>query len=248
MGINDNLLGASRTDIKTIAPKLGILNTLSGSAAAGQQAMDFANQLYPQVSEADPWEAAFYFFSEMARQASQPGATVLGSAVGSTQAPMDYLNAKKKEKTETDRARIQTAVQIAPGLKPKEKTATQLNYKSVMITKPDGTEYEDYIPTSQISALQKQGFKVLAKSTSSAATGSTGVGVDPDNLASLRILLNLPNLQADENNNVLIPNSAVATATAEGLILPKQSAPNQNVEKYLPVSYTHLTLPTKRIV
>ena len=100
MGINDNLLGASRTDIKTIAPKLGILNTLSGSAAAGQQAMDFANQLYPQVSEADPWEAAFYFFSEMARQASQPGATVLGSAVGSTQAPMDYLNAKKKEKTE----------------------------------------------------------------------------------------------------------------------------------------------------
>jgi hypothetical protein len=107
--------------------EFGILNTLSGSAKAGQQAMDFANQLYPQVAEADPWEAAFQFFSEMGRAASQPGATVLGSAVGSMQVPMDYLNAKKKEKRETDRARLQTAVQIAPSLKPKPTGAGSLS-------------------------------------------------------------------------------------------------------------------------
>ena len=107
--------------------EFGILNTLSGSAKAGQQAMDFANQLYPQVAEADPWEAAFQFFSEMGRAASQPGATVLSSAVGSMQVPMDYLNAKKKEKRETDRARLQTAVQIAPSLKPKPTGAGSLS-------------------------------------------------------------------------------------------------------------------------
>ena len=110
--------------------EFGILKTLGGSAKAGQQAMDFANQLYPQVAEADPWEAAFQFFSEMGRAASQPGATVLSSAVGSMQVPMDYLNAKKKEKLETDRARMQTAVQIAPSLKPK---AVSVDYNDVMV-------------------------------------------------------------------------------------------------------------------
>ena len=95
--------GASGTNMND--QQFGILRTLGGSAEAGQQAMDYANQLYPDAPEADPWEAAFQFFSAMGQAASQPGATVLGSAVGSMQVPMDYLAAKKKEKRETDRAR-----------------------------------------------------------------------------------------------------------------------------------------------
>tara|TARA_R110000851_G_C12715526_1_gene527836 strand:- start:45 stop:296 length:252 start_codon:yes stop_codon:yes gene_type:complete len=74
-------LGASGTNMNDM--NLGVLKTLSGSSKAGQQAMDFANQLYPQVAEADPWEAAFQFFAEMGKAASQPGATALGAAVGS---------------------------------------------------------------------------------------------------------------------------------------------------------------------
>lgn len=96
---------------------MGVLNTLGGSAEAGQQAMEFARQLYPDTPKADPWEAAFQFFAEMGKQASQPGATVLGSAVGSMQVPLDYLNAKKKELAETKRARMTAAVQLAPNLK-----------------------------------------------------------------------------------------------------------------------------------
>ena len=110
---------------------MGVLNTLGGSAKAGQQAMDYARQLYPDSPEADPWEAAFRFFAEMGKQASQPGATVLGSAVGSMQVPMDYLAAKKKEKRETDRARLQTAVQLAPSLKPK--AVGKGGYTNVMV-------------------------------------------------------------------------------------------------------------------
>ena len=120
------IFGASGTD--PLLESMGVLNTLGGSTKAGQQAIDFANQLYPQVAEADPWEAAFQFFAEMGRQASQPGATALGAGVSSLQVPMDYLNAKKKEKRETDRARIQTAVQIAPSLKPKP-TAGKVTYR-----------------------------------------------------------------------------------------------------------------------
>ena len=107
-------LGASGTNMNDM--NLGVLKTLGGSSKAGQQAMDFANQLYPQVAEADPWEAAFQFFAEMGKAASQPGSTALGAAVGSMGAPLDYLNAKKKEKLETDRARMQTAISLAPSL------------------------------------------------------------------------------------------------------------------------------------
>jgi len=73
------------------------------------------------------------------------------------------LQAKKAERNQTEQARMKTALSLGPSLKPTEKTATQLNYKSVIITKPDGTSYEDYIPTSQIAGLQAKGFTVLAK-------------------------------------------------------------------------------------
>ena len=125
-------LGASGTNMNDM--NLGVLKTLGGSSKAGQQAMDFANQLYPQVAEADPWEAAFQFFAEMGKAASQPGSTALGAAVGSMGAPLDYLNAKKKEKLETDRARMQTAISLAPSLKPKPKTGSGT---SVMVVDPE---------------------------------------------------------------------------------------------------------------
>ena len=126
-------LGVSGTNMND--QQFGMLKTLSGSAEAGQQAMDYANQLYPDAPEADPWEAAFQFFSAMGQAASQPGATVLGSAVGSMQVPMDYLAAKKKEKRETDRARMTTAVQLAPSLKPKPRTGSTT---AVKVVGPDG--------------------------------------------------------------------------------------------------------------
>jgi len=126
MDINDNNaanfpvgvpLGASGTTMQGLGQN-GVLNTLGGSAEAGQQAMEFARQLYPEAPKADPWEAAFQFFAEMGKQASVPGSTAFGAAASSLQAPMDYLAAKKKEKRETDRARMTAAVQLAPNLKP----------------------------------------------------------------------------------------------------------------------------------
>ena len=109
--------------------------TQLGGAKGGKLAMDYARQMYPDAPEADPWEAALQYFLEMGRGAAQPGATVLGSAVGAAQAPVDYLNAKKKEKTETDRARLQTALQLAPSLKPKPVAGST---KAVKVVDVDG--------------------------------------------------------------------------------------------------------------
>jgi hypothetical protein len=139
------------------------------------------------------------------------------------QAPADYLAAKKKEKRETDQARMQTALQLAPSLKP---AAGKVTYRPA--TEAELTQYG--ATAGQMGSDGK--FYDLSKTTS-ASTGNTTVGVDPANLPALRALLNLPNLNVDENNNAIIPNSAVSTATAQGLILPKQAVPKQGVEKYL---------------
>jgi len=114
MGVNDNLLGVSSTNMNDRT--LDIYGALGGGAKAGQQAMDIANQLYPEVEEADPWEAAFRFFAEMGKAASVPGSTALGAAVSSMAVPLDYLTAKKDEKTKTDRARTKTALSLGSSL------------------------------------------------------------------------------------------------------------------------------------
>ena len=119
MAVKDEQIGNANTKNSSYG-SVGAFNGLFPQDIANQ-AMSISNQLYPQLPEPDPWEAAFQFFAEMGRQASQPGATVLGSAVGSMQAPLDYLNAKKKEKAESDRARMQSTITLGTTLKGKDK-------------------------------------------------------------------------------------------------------------------------------
>ena len=145
--------GSSVTDMGNMGALTPILGQLAGGTKRGQMAIDFAQQLYPEVEKADPYEAALQYFLEMGRQASQPGATVLGSAVGAMQAPADYLAAKKKEKKETDRARMQTALQLAPSLKPP--TVTKAGYTNVMV---DGVA--QVMTPSEIQAAKAAGKTV----------------------------------------------------------------------------------------
>ena len=167
-------LGVSGTNMND--QQFGMLKTLSGSAKAGQQAMDYANQLYPDLPEADPWEAAFQFFSAMGQAASQPGATAFGSAVGSMQVPMDYLAAKKKEKRETDRARLQTAVSLAPSLKAPVVKATYSDPKFYMVSRLVDGKLTEAVQTpltaKQFDELQPQitDGKVVITAVPKAAT------------------------------------------------------------------------------
>jgi len=69
---------------------MGALAMLAKSSSGGQKAFDAASAMYAPVEDANPWEASLRFFLEMGKQASQPGATVLGSAVGSGLVPLDY--------------------------------------------------------------------------------------------------------------------------------------------------------------
>ena len=149
------VFGASGTDLNEAREGAlrGILQQTAGGAANADKAIALAQQLYPDTPKADPYEAAFQFFAEMGRQASQPGATVLSSAVGSMQVPMDYLNAKKKEAEETERARMTTALSLGPSLKPKE--VGKGGYTNVMV---DGEA--QVLTSAEIQAAKKAGKTV----------------------------------------------------------------------------------------
>jgi len=129
-------LGAS--DTTEFDKMMGALGMLSGSKAGAQKAFDAASAMYAPVEDANPWEASLRFFLEMGKQASQPGATVLGSAVGSGLVPLDYLTAKKKEKRDRDQKVASTAFSLAPSLKPKVTKATYSDPKFYMVSKADG--------------------------------------------------------------------------------------------------------------
>ena len=160
---------------------MGALGMLSGSKAGAQKAFDAASAMYAPVEEANPWEASLRYFLEMGKQASQPGSTLFGSAVGAGLVPLDYLTAKKKEKRDRDQKVASTAFSLAPSLKPK--AATYRDPKEYMIEvpvlddegKPTGayqTAYRDFLTAKGFADLQNQGarFKSVDKTT---GTGST---------------------------------------------------------------------------
>ena len=98
---------------------MGALAMLAKTSSGGQKAFDAASAMYAPVEEANPWEASLRFFLEMGKQASQPGSTLFGSAVGAGLVPLDYLTAKKKEKRDRDQKVASTAMSLAPSLAPK---------------------------------------------------------------------------------------------------------------------------------
>ncbi len=161
------VFGVSGTDVNEAREGAlrGILQQTAGGAANADKAIALAQQLYPDTPKADPYEAAFQFFAEMGRQASQPGATALGSAVGSMQVPLDYLNAKKKEAEETERARMTTALSLGPSLKPK--TVGKGGYINVLV---DGEP--QVLTSAEIQAAKKDGKTVSPYEKPSAATST----------------------------------------------------------------------------
>jgi len=156
-------LGAS--DTTEFDKMMGALGMLSGSKAGAQKAFDAASAMYAPVEKANPWEASLRFFLEMGKQASQPSATVLGSAVGAGLVPLDYLTAKKKEKRDRDQKVASTAFSLAPTLKPK--AVGKGGYTNVMV---DGVA--QVLTSAEIQAAKKEGKTVSPYEKPSATTST----------------------------------------------------------------------------
>jgi hypothetical protein len=160
--MEEELYGASGTDPRFIAG-MGVLNSLSGGR--GDLVQQYVNEAVPLPKKADPYVAALKFFIEMGKQASQPGATVLGSITGSMGAPVDYLEAKALERQKAEQARSALGLQIAPSLKPEKATGAGT---AVKVVGPNGTP----IYMSSAEAI-KTGAEPWEKDSTSTTT-STG--------------------------------------------------------------------------
>ena len=215
---------------------MGALAMLAKSSSGGQKAFDAASAMYAPVEEANPWEASLRFFLEMGKQASQPGATVLGSAVGSGLVPLDYLAAKKKEKRDRDQKVASTAMSLAPSLAPK--AATYRDPKEYMIEipvlddkgKPTGAfqpAYRDFLTAKGFADLQNQGarFKSVDKTTGTAGKVSLNKYLDPsrtDNPATKNVNEQIIQLTPAEYQARMAANDPVypLAATDSALIDP----------------------------
>jgi hypothetical protein len=157
--MEEELYGASGTDPRSIAG-MGVLNSLSGGR--GDLVQQYVNEAVPLPKKADPYVAALKFFIEMGKQASQPGATVLGSITGSMGAPVDYLEAKALERQKAEQARSALGLQIAPSLKPP--AVGKDSYVDVTV---DGVA--QVMTSSEISAAKAAGKVVSPYSATSNA-------------------------------------------------------------------------------
>jgi hypothetical protein len=106
----DNTFGAAGTDISQLPQ--GALGALGGSGTL-QTAYTLADIMTPKAQKFDPALAALLYFTEMGKQASQPGATLLGSVVGSGQAPAAYMMKQAEAAREREAGIGKTAVQLA---------------------------------------------------------------------------------------------------------------------------------------
>jgi hypothetical protein len=197
--MEEELYGASSTDPRSIAG-MGVLNSLSGGR--GDLVQQYVNEAVPLPKKADPYVAALKFFIEMGKQASQPGATVLGSITGSMGAPVDYLEAKALERQKAEQARSALGLQIAPSLK--------AGVGKVTYRPATAAELAQYGAASgQMGSDGK--FYDLSKTASTAGNDLKPFSlINSANLEDIRRVI--PTASVDASGNILLTDTEAALA------------------------------------
>ena len=138
MAIDDNkVLGASGTNILNLPQ--GALKALGGQENF-QNAMQLAQALQPAPKPIDPALLSFLYFSQMASEASKPGATALGAASTAALTPAQYLMKDYERQRDREEKLPATALQIAQLIKPAKGTGVNLQWKKQNpVTNEDGS-------------------------------------------------------------------------------------------------------------
>ena len=138
MAIGDNkVLGASGTNILNLPQ--GALKALGGQENF-QNAMQLAQALQPAPKPIDPALLSFIYFSQMAAEASKPGATALGAASTAALTPAQYLMKDYERQRDREEKLPATALQIANLIKPAKGTGVNLQWKKQNpVTNEDGS-------------------------------------------------------------------------------------------------------------
>jgi hypothetical protein len=202
--MEEELYGASGTNPKSLAG-MGVLNSLSGGR--GDLVQQYVNEAVPLPKKADPYVAALKFFIEMGKQASQPGATVLGSITGSMGAPVDYLEAKALERQKAEQARSALGLQIAPSLKPPAKG--KANYIEAVIDGQSGLYTSAEIEKAKAEGKVVSIYEAPKSGSQNNDLKPFGI-IDPENLAEIQRVI--PSASLDADGNILLTDAEAAMA------------------------------------
>ena len=210
--------GASRTDLTTVP--YGVLKDVG----VDDKYINLAQALAGKPREVDPAMAAFLYFSKMGELASQPGATLFGSAAGAASSPAEYIMGVREANRKAEADVPATAINLMKALKPS--TAGATTYKSIIVTMSDGTTKKDYVPASEIASIKAlDGVVSVAEDTSASST--TGAkkpapySVSEDNLSELNRTLNLNLQRSPEGTVLLTPSQFALSQSLVGIVQPK---------------------------
>jgi hypothetical protein len=223
--MEEELYGASSTDPRSIAG-MGVLNSLSGGR--GDLVQQYVNEAVPLPKKADPYVAALKFFIEMGKQASQPGATVLGSITGSMGAPVDYLEAKALERQKAEQARSALGLQIAPSLKPGKATYGKPDFYMVsrLVDGKLTEAVETPLTPKQFDELQPQ---IKDGSVVITAVPKAGTSVDNTRMdVILRGVTDDPSTTIDERFTSILRSDFDTTKHLPTSALPKNSSTSED--------------------
>ena len=123
--------GASQTDMENVP--FGVLRDVG----VDDKYINLAQALTGKPREVDPAMAAFLYFSKMGELASQPGATLFGSAAGAARSPAEYIVGIDEANRKAEAAVPATAINLMKALKP---TASQLQLSPLAKAKRDFQE------------------------------------------------------------------------------------------------------------
>ena len=112
--MSTKLFGVSNTNMGGLDQ--GVLNQLPTNL---KSAAMLAEAISPKREPIDPALLSLLYFSEMGKQASQPGATALGAAAGAVQTPAAYLLKDRQAQADDAKTRATLTASLASSLKPK---------------------------------------------------------------------------------------------------------------------------------
>ena len=203
--------GASQTNVED-DPLYGTLRSISGSDVLARQALEGARALTPESRRLSKAELALQFFSTMAANASQPGATLLSSATSAIKPTADEYLRQVEANRKEQAAMGPLAISLAKSLRP-DKVTPRAPVKVMVGDKAVYMSVEQAI---------KGGYEVAdarASSTSRMDVVLKGVVNDPSTPLIDESITSI--LVADFNPELHIPFSALAakgTGVGEELI------------------------------
>ena len=212
-----NNLGVSETNMASVG----------GGALGGldfQGAMDLLKQVTPESKPIDKNMLGLLYFTDLARRASEPGATLFGSAAGALESPTAYLVKRREEERKRKAAMPAQALTLATAL---SKTTGFKNYEVIPPT-GSGEKYTKFMGIQEAKNLQNQGFILNEVSKDGKETFPKKVEI----LDATEFKLKFPGINLPQNNIIDLTADEVSKLKAGSFTMVVDKKPNTYEDEF----------------